>query len=328
MKKAVISLGLIVAISPLASVYAQDDSNFYLGARVGSSTLSDACQVGSCDDNEVGGGLIGGYDFGNGFSIESTYDYLGHFDASYSPTPGAISGDLTALTLAPKLGFGITDQTELYGKIGAAWWDWNSNAGDQDDISLLGAVGLDHRASDLVNVRLEYQYIHDMDEGYFNADNHLISAGLTFHFGRTSEPEPVVMVVEEIVIVETVAEPKKYVFSEADDVELFAFGKATLSDGASQQLGPMLKRLQDFDTSTAIIVGHTDSVGSEAFNQTLSEERAQTVANYFVDNGISADRLSVVGAGESDPVASNDSSEGRAKNRRVEIESPEFVYEE
>ncbi|MDD1791715.1 OmpA family protein [Enterovibrio makurazakiensis] len=327
MKKAVISLGLMVALSPVASVFAQDDANFYLGGRVGSSQLDDACQIGSCDDNDVGGGLILGYDFGNSFSIESTYDYLGHFDASYSPTPGAISGDLTSLTLAPKLGIGITDATDLYGKIGAAWWNWDSKAGNQDDLSLLGAIGIDHRANDLVNVRLEYQYIHDMDEAYFNADNHLISAGLTFHFGRTSAPEPV-MVVEEVVVVEEVIETKKYVFSEADDVELFAFGKSTLSNEATQQLNPMLKRLQDFEESTAIIIGHTDSVGSEAFNQTLSEERAQTVANYFTDNGISADRLSVVGMGEGEPVASNDTEEGRAKNRRVEIESPEFVYEE
>lgn len=326
MKKAVTSLGLLVALSPVASAIAQDDSNVYLGARFGYSTLSDACELGNCDEDDVAGGLILGYDFGNAFSIESTYDYLGHFGASNN-TVGAVTGDLTALTLAPRLDFALTDKTDLFGKVGAAWWDWNSSTGDQDDIALMAGVGLDHRANDLVNVRLEYQYINDMNDGYFKADNHFLSAGITFHFGRTS-PEP--MMVEEVVMVEetVVVEPKRYVFSEADGVELFAFGKATLSSGAEQSLAPMLQRLQEFPASTAIIVGHTDSVGSEKFNQKLSEERAQTVANYFTSNGISADRLSVVGVGESEPVASNDTAEGRAKNRRVEIESPEFVYEE
>ncbi|PKF49867.1 OmpA family protein [Enterovibrio nigricans] len=324
MKKAVTSLAIMMALSPFA--YAQDDANFYLGARVGSSTLEDACQAGSCDDQEVGAGLIAGYDFANGFSIESTYDYLGNFETYYNSVGAKRSGDLTAFTLAPKLNFGITDATDIYGKIGLAWWDWDSNAGSEDDISLLTALGVDHRANDLVNVRLEYQYIPKMDEGYIDADNHFISAGITFHFGRHSEPE--LVVVEEVVVVEEIVEPKRYVFSEADEVELFAFGKSSLSAGAAQQLQPMLKRLQDFPQSTAIVIGHTDSIGAEAFNQKLSEERAQSVAKYFTDNGVSADRLSVVGMGEKDPIASNDTEQGRAKNRRVEIDSPEFVYEE
>ncbi|MFL7012008.1 OmpA family protein [Enterovibrio norvegicus] len=328
MKKAVAvtSLGLLVALSPLA--YAQDDSSFYLGARTGISSLEDACEVGSCDDKEPAGGVILGYDFANGFAIESTYDYLGRFDANTNATGATSAGDLTTLTLAPKFNIGITDQTDIYAKLGAAWWNWNSGAGDLDDVSLLTAVGVDHRATDLVNLRLEYQYLPDMNDGYLDVDNHLISAGVTFHFGRSSEPAPEPVVVVEEVVVAEVVETKKYVFSEADEVELFAFGKGELSSQAAQALNPMLKRLQDFEESTAVIIGHTDSVGSEAFNQKLSEQRAQSVADYFTSNGVSADRLSVVGEGESNPVASNDTEDGRAKNRRVEIESPEFVYEE
>ena len=326
MKKAVISLGLLVALSPLA--YAQDDSNFYLGGRFGVSTLTDACDGGGCGSNDdVGGGVIIGYDFGNNFSIESTYDYLGHFDTNFTGA-GPASGDLTALTLAPKFNVGVSDATDIYGKLGVAMWDWSSRAGDVDDHTILAALGVDHRANDLVNLRLEYQYLPDMDKSYVDVDNHLISAGVTFHFGRSSEPAPEPVVVVEEVVVAEVVETKKYVFSEADEVELFAFGKGELSSQAAQALNHMLKRLQDFEESTAVIIGHTDSVGSEAFNQKLSEQRAQSVADYFTSNGVSADRLSVVGEGESNPVASNDTEDGRAKNRRVEIESPEFVYEE
>jgi outer membrane protein OmpA-like peptidoglycan-associated protein len=67
------------------------------------------------------------------------------------------------------------------------------------------------------------------------------------------------------------------------------------------------------------IHGHTDSIGSDAYNQTLSEKRAQSAKDYFVSKGISADRLATKGMGEQDPIATNETPEGRAENRRVEF---------
>ena len=67
------------------------------------------------------------------------------------------------------------------------------------------------------------------------------------------------------------------------------------------------------------IVGHTDSVGSDAFNQKLSEQRAASVVSFLLGQGVAADKLSSEGRGESEPVDSNDTDAGRAKNRRVEI---------
>lgn len=67
------------------------------------------------------------------------------------------------------------------------------------------------------------------------------------------------------------------------------------------------------------IVGHTDSVGTDAYNQGLSERRAQSVANYLAGKGVNASKMATAGKGESMPVASNDNAAGRAKNRRVEI---------
>ena len=67
------------------------------------------------------------------------------------------------------------------------------------------------------------------------------------------------------------------------------------------------------------IAGHTDSDGSESYNQTLSEQRAASVKNYLVDNGISASRLSTIGFGENLPVVSNGSAANKAMNRRIEF---------
>jgi OOP family OmpA-OmpF porin len=72
-------------------------------------------------------------------------------------------------------------------------------------------------------------------------------------------------------------------------------------------------------TLTAEIVGHTDNVGSDKFNQELSEKRANAVRDYFIANGISLDRLTARGMGEMDPIASNENPEGRAQNRRIEF---------
>ncbi len=79
----------------------------------------------------------------------------------------------------------------------------------------------------------------------------------------------------------------------------------------------VLKENQDMEVQ---IQGYTDSQGAEAYNQQLSERRAQAVVDYLTENGIDRDRLSYRGYGESNPVATNETAEGRARNRRVEIE--------
>jgi outer membrane protein OmpA-like peptidoglycan-associated protein len=68
-----------------------------------------------------------------------------------------------------------------------------------------------------------------------------------------------------------------------------------------------------------VVEGHTDSKGSDTYNKTLSEQRAQAVKAWLVDNGVDGSRLSAIGRGESRPVADNGTAEGRAKNRRVEL---------
>lgn len=99
----------------------------------------------------------------------------------------------------------------------------------------------------------------------------------------------------------------------------FAFDSAKLRPEAEQQLQEGLRKLQDNTGVNVDIIGHTDSIGTEAYNQDLSMRRAQSVADYMVSHGISRSRLSVSGRGESDPVATNETKAGRAENRRVEF---------
>ena len=100
---------------------------------------------------------------------------------------------------------------------------------------------------------------------------------------------------------------------------LFETGRSGLKMGATGNLNKLVAFLNRYPDRTALIEGYTDSVGSEDYNQGLSERRADSVKSYLVGEGIGATRLSASGKGERDPVASNDSAGGRQQNRRVEV---------
>jgi OOP family OmpA-OmpF porin len=99
----------------------------------------------------------------------------------------------------------------------------------------------------------------------------------------------------------------------------FDFNKAVLRPDGKAKVDHAIKVLQDNPSVRLSIEGHTDSVGSDAYNQKLSERRANATKEYMVSKGISASRLTTHGFGESKPVASNKTAEGRAENRRVEL---------
>ncbi|MBZ9785240.1 OmpA family protein [Pseudomonas sp. REP124] len=106
--------------------------------------------------------------------------------------------------------------------------------------------------------------------------------------------------------------------SDAGDV-LFAFNQSDLTPTAQSQLDSIMGKLEDDSVVSIKVVGHTDSVGSDAYNQGLSERRASSVAHYLLTQGVAPAKLTSEGKGESQPVADNDTEEGRAKNRRVEL---------
>ncbi|MDH4323873.1 MAG: OmpA family protein [Betaproteobacteria bacterium] len=104
---------------------------------------------------------------------------------------------------------------------------------------------------------------------------------------------------------------------------LFDTGRSDLKPGALRTLEQLTAFLTENPERSAIIEGHTDSVGAEAFNQRLSEQRAQAVQNALIERGIAPARLSAMGFGPSKPVVGNDTAAGRQQNRRVEIVLPD-----
>jgi len=99
----------------------------------------------------------------------------------------------------------------------------------------------------------------------------------------------------------------------------FAFNSSNLDPKFYPVLNNVAGTLTEYNQTVVEVAGHTDNVGSDAYNQTLSVQRASAVANYLQGKGVNRERLITTGAGESRPIASNDTEAGRAQNRRVEI---------
>ena len=99
----------------------------------------------------------------------------------------------------------------------------------------------------------------------------------------------------------------------------FGFDSADLTSEARNSLNQVANVLTQYQDTRVNIAGHTDSTGDANYNQRLSERRAQSVGNYLSQNGVSSARLNTMGYGANQPVASNNSEQGRAQNRRVEI---------
>lgn len=100
---------------------------------------------------------------------------------------------------------------------------------------------------------------------------------------------------------------------------LFDFGQATLSASAKQNIDNLAASLNKYPNTDILIVGHTDAIGTDAVNDRLSMNRANAVSSYAASKGVMTSRLKTSGKGEAEPIASNDTEDGRALNRRVEI---------
>ena len=100
---------------------------------------------------------------------------------------------------------------------------------------------------------------------------------------------------------------------------LFAFDSAELSADARNNLAQLAQSLNDYRNTDILILGHTDNVGSDDYNHRLSMRRADAAGGYLAQQGVSRARITTLGKGESEPVASNDTAVGRQQNRRVEV---------
>ncbi|HDM8222487.1 TPA: OmpA family protein [Vibrio campbellii] len=321
MKKVAIAVAAVVAGGLINSAQAE----MYIGGKVGMTTLDDACYLNSpCDDDAFGAGMHIGYDFTDIIGLEYGVDYLGNYEANFKSganTVDTIDGDLWALTLAPKFNWHLNDTWNLFAKIGGAYMI----SGDEKDIVPTGSLGAEYTIDRNWSVRAEYQRYQDIsDDVLDDMDANFFGIGVNYKFAAA--PVVAAVVTEEVMEEEPVMMTKTH--KEEYGTGTFEFDSATLTDSVSERLDNFVNFLNEYPQAQVEVTGYTDSSGPAAYNQKLSERRAQAVADYLIAAGIDADRFTVKGMGEENPVADNSTHEGREKNRRVEVVVPEFQYEE
>jgi OOP family OmpA-OmpF porin len=197
----------------------------------------------------------------------------------------------------------------------------------EEDFQAKVGLGLQYQINDAWAVRGEVERYRLRDPLGNRGEMDLASISLIRAFGRPASrpipaPEPVVAQ-PEVQPVAPVVQPAPAPVSEKVSFAaeaLFDFDRAVVKPEGKAALDDLMSKLQGMDTEVMIAVGHTDSVGADAYNQKLSLRRADAVKAYLVSKGLDGARLYTEGKGETQPIADNATAEGRAKNRRVVIE--------
>ena len=340
MKKTAIAIAVALAGFATVAQAAPKDNTWYTGAKLGWSQYHDtgyygngyANNDGPTHESQLGAGAFLGYQANQYLGFELGYDWLGRMPYKGSVNNGAFKAQ--GVQLAAKLSYPIIDDLDIYTRLGGMVWRADStqnNNGvrisDHDTgVSPLAAVGVEYALTKNWATRLDYQFVSNIgDAGTVGArpDNTMLSLGVSYRFGQDDVVAPAPAPAPAPVV-----ETKRFTLK--SDV-LFNFNKSTLKPEGQQALDQLYTQLSSMDPKdgSVVVLGYTDAVGSDQYNQKLSEKRAQSVVDYLVSKGIPSNKISARGMGESNPVTGNtcDSVKGRnalidclAPDRRVEID--------
>nr|WP_086937948.1 OmpA family protein [Thaumasiovibrio occultus] len=321
LKYGVLPLAALVTFGAVASEF----NPWYAGARIGNAHYTRAFQgdvLGYDDRDDFAGGVFFGYRVRPWLALEGGYTDLG--EVKLNGGGWAYSGFDAVL----KPTWALTENLDFFGKFGGFYFDNDAKGGinfNEDDglVTTLGA-GLEYYLTDAVSTRLEYQYYDDM----VDANVHFWGVSLVYNFG--AKAAPVVVAPPPVVEPEPVPVAPAVVAVEPITSNVyFGFDSGKLTQEDVEKLQPIALRLREYPQSQLYVIGHTDSKGSAEYNQRLSVDRAASVAEYLEGYfNISESRIFIEGRGEEQPIATNETEEGRARNRRVEVFTPGFEIEQ
>jgi len=299
------------------------------------------------DQRDLGYKVFIGKKFNRYFAIEGGYFDLGKFGFQAN-TSGNGSGVLRGETTFRGVNLDLighlplTERLSALARIGGqygrstATFSGNRlnavtapNPEKEEKFQAKVGLGLQYQINDAWAVRGEVERYRLRDPLGNRGEMDLASISLIRAFGRPAArtipaPAPAPVAAPQEVqpvapVVEAAPQPVSEKVSFAAEA-LFDFDRALVKPEGKAALDDLMRKLQGMDTEVMIAVGHTDSVGSDAYNQKLSLRRADAVKAYLVSKGLDQARLYTEGKGETQPIADNATAEGRARNRRVGIE--------
>ena len=296
------------------------------------------------DERDTGYKLFVGRQLNQYVAVEAGYFDLGKFDFKSSTSGnGVLNGEAgfrgVNLDLLGQLP--LSQRLSLLGRVGMHYTktntefsgnrllgSTNTHASERKLNAKLG-LGLEYKFSEALALRGEVERYRLNDAVGNRGDADLYSVSLVYKLGRPAsatpayqpapEVAPVVAMPAPVVVAAPAPTPVAEKVSFASEA-LFDFDQSTLKPQGKAALDQLLGQLTGMDLEVIVTVGHTDAVGSDAYNQKLSQRRAEAVKAYLVTQGVETNRVYTEGKGETQPVADNTTAAGRAKNRRVTVE--------
>ncbi|WP_374762242.1 OmpA family protein [Massilia scottii] len=299
------------------------------------------------DEKDMGYKLFVGKQLSRYFAVEAGFFDLGNFNVKTTNNFGGVVNaeqkykgvNLDLIAQLP-----MSERFSVYGRAGMhytkAKTQFSGNravglfAGEKSEKKLNPkfGVGLEYKFTEALALRAEAENYRIDDALRSNGNTKLYSMNLVYKLGRPAASAPVPAPAPAPMPEATPAPapapmpapaPAPVPVSEKVSFAaeaLFDFDKSVVKPEGKAALDDLLNKLQGMNTEVMVTVGHTDSVGSDAYNQKLSLRRAEAVKAYIVSKGVETSRVYTEGKGESQPVADNKSADGRAKNRRVTVE--------
>lgn len=300
-----------------------DTSFFYVGLDLGQGYYDNGGNPESYNStrNRLAGGIHLGYQYNFYLSSEVAYQYLGHPYARYND--GEIAAHFHQGVLSARLRYPITENLSPYIKLGgSSWYGETSGLNDRNagGFSPIWGAGLSYAVTERLSIRYEYQFTQSIGDQYTGfSDHRLMTLGISWRFNKKPKKLAPIKreIVTKVIVEQPVIEKKLFITSGYESDTLFANNSSQLIHTAPLQKA--VDFLQTYPQTSITITGYTDSLGSKEYNLSLSKRRAQSVADYFIKQGINLNRIKVEGKGETEPISNNDTLSGRAMNRRVEM---------
>lgn len=346
MQKLVIALGVALTATSMAGYAAPQDGTFYTGAKVGwssyHSTGFDVAGIADSASNadQVGAGAFVGYQIASYIGLEFGYDWFGRMSYKKGTAPDSLSASYKAqgVQLGVKLNYPILNDLDIYTRLGLGGVAWRASSTidghrrKASGVSPMVALGTEFAITDNVAARFEYQWtqkIGKKDKLHTRPDNGMLSMGISYRFGQQPKVKVPVAIIKAPVAPITEIPRVQQEFTLNTEI-LFEFGKSRLTAEGRMILDKILNQLKSKNIidGAVVVLGYTDRIGSEKYNLLLSEKRSSTVVDYLFGKGISANKMTSQGLGQTKSMIStacdqvtkrNDLVTCLASDRRVEV---------